>query len=85
MRRDFIAKVVEDRIDDAVIRNCAAGNGQLSDLRRVLRENGVGRGVRQRLDRLMREKLIMEALPGFYVPRCPHCGEPFLNVLGAEH
>lgn len=86
-RPDFMTRVVEDRVDDSVIRYVAAGVRKTRDIIKMLKElrGEPEAAARRRIARLRKEKLIAEGLPGLWVPVCPSCHEPFPNVYGAEH
>jgi len=86
-RPDFMAAVADERVDDSVIRYLAAGIRKTRDIVKMLKElhGEPEAATRRRIARLRDEKLIAEGLPGLWVPVCPNCHEPFLNVYGAEH
>jgi hypothetical protein len=84
---DFMAGVADALVDDSVIRFLAAGIRKTRDIIKMLKEqHGEPESAARRcIARLKDEKLIAEGLPGLWVPVCPNCHEPFLNVYGAEH
>ena len=84
---DFMTRVADHRVDDSVIRFLAAGIRKTRDIIKMLEElyGEPEAEARRRIARLKDEKLIAEGLPGLWVPVCPNCHEPFLNVYGAEH
>jgi transcriptional regulator with XRE-family HTH domain len=70
--------IAEERTEDLIIRLCAAGRSAEIDT--------IHRG-KQILRRLIRQgRIVRTGQAGtMYVPTCPHCGEPFLDVMGAPH
>jgi hypothetical protein len=89
----MMTSLLEERAEDCVVRMCLAGQGHHGKIHRALIEGGhvsqrswgSGWPASKVIRRCLDAGKIERAFRGFYVAKCPHCGEAILNVMGAEH
>jgi len=91
---DFMASVVEERMDENLIRAILAGYNSVPKLARWASELGgdndtppaaLKAALRRRLARLEREGSVRNVGYGHYVACCETCGSPILNAMGNPH